>query len=333
MCRLTTETRTVMKGKYLNPKADLTFKKIFGEHPDLVMSLLNALLPLEEGKQIESVEYLTPELVPETPLRKNSIVDVRCHETGGRHFIVEMQMNWNDEFKQRVILNASKAVVKQLDQSEDYRLLQPVYSLNLINDTGFASAQDDFYHDYAIVNVAHTDRINEGLRFVFVELPKFFTSKQQGLNMPPPIALKKMAVLWLRFLTEIDKTTEEAPAELLDNPETCKALKILEKSAYTEKQLLAYEQFWDAVINERVAVEGGFKKGHAKGLAEGHAEGLAEGLAEGHAEGHAEGLEQGRVEGALNASFDNARRMKADAMPVELIAKYTGLTPDQIELL
>jgi hypothetical protein len=32
-----------MKGKYLNPKIDLTFKKIFGEHPDLVMSLLNAL--------------------------------------------------------------------------------------------------------------------------------------------------------------------------------------------------------------------------------------------------------------------------------------------------
>ncbi len=127
--------------------------------------------------------------------------------------------------------------------------------------------------------------------------------------MPPPIALKKMAVLWLRFLTEIDKTTEEAQAELLDNPETCKALKILEKSAYTEKQLLAYEQFWDAVINERVAVEGGFKKGRAEGLAE------------------------GRAEGALNASLDNARRMKADAMPVELIAKYTGLTPDQIEQL
>ena len=26
-------------GKYLNPKADLTFKKVFGEHEDLVMSL------------------------------------------------------------------------------------------------------------------------------------------------------------------------------------------------------------------------------------------------------------------------------------------------------
>ena len=49
-----------MSGKYLDPKADLTFKKIFGEHEDLVMSLLNALLPLDEGKQIEHVEFLPP---------------------------------------------------------------------------------------------------------------------------------------------------------------------------------------------------------------------------------------------------------------------------------
>ena len=66
-----------MKGKYLDPKADLTFKKVFGEHPDLVMSLLNALLPLDEGQQIEYVEYLPAELVPENPGKKNSIVDVR----------------------------------------------------------------------------------------------------------------------------------------------------------------------------------------------------------------------------------------------------------------
>ena len=37
-----------MRGKYLNPKADLIFKMVFGEHPDLVMSLLNALLPLPD---------------------------------------------------------------------------------------------------------------------------------------------------------------------------------------------------------------------------------------------------------------------------------------------
>ncbi len=277
-----------MKGKYLNPKADLTFKKVFGEHPDLVMSLLNALLPLEEGKQIEHVEYLTPEMVPENPGKKNSIVDVRCRETGGRHFIVEMQMNWNNEFQRRVILNAAKAVVKQLDKNEEYTLVQPVYALNLINDTGFESGPDEFYHDYAIVNVAHTDRIIEGLRFVFVELPKF---------KPQTIAERKMAVLWLRFLTEIDKDTEEAPAELLENPDTNKALKILEKSAYDEGQLYAYERFWDAVTTERVAVEGAYKKGRDE------------------------------------RTLEIARNMKANGLSAEIIAKTTGLTADEINKL
>lgn len=41
--------------RYLDPKADVTFKKVFGEHKNLVMSLLNALLPLDEDKKIESI--------------------------------------------------------------------------------------------------------------------------------------------------------------------------------------------------------------------------------------------------------------------------------------
>ena len=74
--------------KYLDPKADLTFKKVFGEHKDLVISFLNALLPFENPEEeIKSVEYLNPELVPMNPLRKDSIVDVRCKDGLGRQFI------------------------------------------------------------------------------------------------------------------------------------------------------------------------------------------------------------------------------------------------------
>ena len=304
-----------MQGKYLDPKADLTFKLIF-EHEDLLISLLNALLPLDEGKQIEHLEYLPAELVPENPGKKDSVVDVRCRETGGREFIVEMQLNWNNEFRQRVILNSAKAVVKQLETGEKYKLIQPVYSLNLINDTGFESDPDEFYHDYAIVDVAHTDRIIEGLRFVFIELPKF---------KPVTIKQKKMAVLWLRFLTEINAKTEEAPAELLENPDTAKALKILERSAYTEGQLIAYDRFWDAVYRERVFYDDGFKKGKIEGRDEGRAEGRAEGLAE--------GLAEGREKGEDKANRENAIRMKNDGMPAELIAKYTGLSMEVVNSL
>ena len=284
-----------MEGKYLDPKADLTFKLIF-EHEDLLISLLNALLPLDEGKQIEHLEYLPAELVPENPGKKNSVVDVRCHETGGRVFIVEMQLNWNNEFRQRVILNAAKAVVKQLEAGEKYKLIQPVYSLNLINDTGFDSDPDEFYHDYAIVDVAHTDRRIEGLRFIFIELPKF---------KPKSIAQRKMAVLWLRFLTEINTKTEEAPAELLANPDTAKALKILERSAYTEGQLIAYDRFWDAVYRERVFFDDGFNKGKL----------------------------EGRSEGRDERTLEIARNLKTMNYSGEDIAKATGLSVEEISRL
>jgi predicted transposase/invertase (TIGR01784 family) len=297
-----------MEGKYLDPKADLTFKLIF-EHEDLLISLLNALLPLDEGKQIEHLEYLPAELVPENPGKKggaqnfrvfwegdHSVVDVRCHETGGRVFIVEMQLNWNNEFRQRVILNAAKAVVKQLEAGEKYKLIQPVYSLNLINDTGFDSDPDEFYHDYAIVDVAHTDRRIEGLRFIFIELPKF---------KPKSIAQRKMAVLWLRFLTEINTKTEEAPAELLANPDTAKALKILERSAYTEGQLIAYDRFWDAVYRERVFFDDGFNKGKL----------------------------EGRSEGRDERTLEIARNLKTMNYSGEDIAKATGLSVEEISRL
>ena len=44
--------------KYLDPKADLTFKKIFGNHPARLISLLNALLPLDEDELIQQEQYL-----------------------------------------------------------------------------------------------------------------------------------------------------------------------------------------------------------------------------------------------------------------------------------
>ena len=309
-----------VRGKYLNPKADLTFKKIFGEHEELLMSLLNALLPLDEGKRIEHVEYLPAEMVPETPMKKDSIVDVRCRETGGRHFIVEMQMNWNNEYQNRVILNASKAVVKQLKAGEDYTLLQPVYSLNLINDVGFDAGPDEFYHDYAIVNVEHSDRIIEGLRFVFVELPKF---------KPQTIKEKKMAVLWLKFLTEIDEDTESVDADLLENPDTTQALQILEKAAYSDGEMLAYEKFWMSVVDERVIMEGKLKQGFKQGFDEGFDEGKEQGMAQ----GMEQGMKQGMAQGIEQANRDIARKMKLKGIPDEAIADITGMSIDDIHQL
>ena len=192
---------------YLDPKNDLMFKRIFGEHKHLCMSLLNSLLPLE--KPIVSIEYQTGELIPElVGVFRHTIVDVRCTDIDRRQFIVEMQLLWSESFKSRVLLNASKAYVKQLGKAEDFELLQPVYALNFVNEKFEKSPEmkDVYYHHYKIVNIKDTNNQIEGLEFVFVELPKF---------KPQNRAEQKLQDLWLRFLTEVNESTKEIPKELL----------------------------------------------------------------------------------------------------------------------
>ena len=260
--------------RYLDPKADLTFKKIFGRHPDLLISLLNALLPLADDEQIQSVEYLPTELVPELYEHKNSIVDVLCRDIRGRQFCVEMQMEWTLSFKQRVLFNASKLYVSQTQKAEHYSDLKPVYSLNLVND--YIDRDDPlFIHNYRIVHDRHSDNIIKGLHFTFIELPKF---------SPQTMLEKRMAVLWLRFLTEITGTTKEVPAELLDNPQINKALEEVEISAFTEEELRAYDKFWDSVRTEKSMLYDSRQKGIEEGVEKGRAEGRAEGMAKGRAE-------------------------------------------------
>ena len=300
--------------KYLDPKADMTFKKVFGEHEDLVISFLNALLPFEsEEEKIKSVEYL-PELVPLNPLKKDSIVDVRCRDSLGRQFIVEMQMMWTSEYKQRVLFNASKAYVSQLECGQDYDLLHPVYSLNMVNDV--YSDSEDYYHDYRIVEIAETNEVIEGLRFIFIELPKF-TPKNYGD--------KKMQVLWLRYLTEINSRTRTVPEELTSNPVINKAVVQLEVSAFSDAQLLGYDRFWDMVSTAKMQISSSRKEGFRRGHKEGLEAGMKEGLEKGIKEGKKEGVREERIK--------NARGMKAEGIADEIIARVTGLTPEEIAAL
>jgi len=255
--------------RYLDPKNDLTFKRIFGEHKHLCMSLLNSMLPLDNP--IVSIEYLPAELTPEIPEKKNSIVDVRCTDQVGRQFIVEMQMYWTDSFTSRVLFNASKAYVKQLDRGRNYELLQPVYALAFVNEIFETEKPNEYYHHYKVVNIKDTGKQIKGLEFVFIELPKF---------KPGNKGEKKLHELWLRFLTEIKDATREVPEELMQDIDTREALRYLEEGAYTDAEMYLYDKYWDVISTEKTLLSGKQREGLAKGLVEGRAEGLAEGKAE-----------------------------------------------------
>ena len=290
--------------KYLDPKAGLTFKKIFGNHPKRLISLLNALLPLSEEEQIHEIEYLPTELVPELEGHKNTIVDVLCTDAMGRNFCVEMQMEWSNAFKQRVLFNASKLYVSQAMKREKYSDLQPVYSLNLVNDI-FEHDTPEFIHNYRIVHDKDSNKVIEGLHFTFIELPKF---------TPHSIADKRMMVLWLRFLTEINANTQEIPSDLLRDPEIGKAVEELKITGFTDAELRAYDKFWDSVRVEKTLQYDSYQQGIEKGMEEGMKQGMA----------------KGEEVGKSQRSIEIAKNMLAKGMDEATIQEITGLTEDQI---
>ncbi len=321
-------------GKYLDPKADLTFKKIFGEHKRLVISLLNAMLPLKDDERVESIEYWPAEKIPDrTEAEKYSIVDVCCKDNKQREFIVEMQMTWTDSFKRRVLLNASKAYVAQTKKGDDYELLQPVYALNFVN-AEFMKNVGDYYHYYHIVHDKYTDEVIDGLQLIFVELPKF---------KPQTFSERKMQVLWLRFLTEINENTQEVPAELLENEEVSEALEIVERAAFNDAEMRAYDKFWDNVSvqktldNARKREIAAIKRDSEKAIAEAKAE-AEEAKAEAE-EAKAEAEEAKAEAEEANAklkqkNIDTARKLKdMNLMTTAQIAEVTGLSNAEIEAL
>lgn len=122
-----------------------------------------------------------------------------------------------------------------------------------------------------------------------------------------------MAVLWLKFLTQIDEDTTVVPQDLLDNPETSKALETVEEAAMTKSELLAYDDFWDKVGAERLLFIDSNKISREKGFAKGRA--------------------VGRQEGREEARAEMVRLMLAKGMSLDQIASLTDLSQEAVRAL
>ena len=282
--------------RYLDPKSDLVFKRVFGEHAHILRAFLNAVLPLPEGEKIVSLEYLSPEQVPEIPILKFSIVDVRCEDQLGRRFIVEMQMEWSEVFLKRFFFNTSKAYVQQLDKGEAFEYIQPVYGLCLLNDY-YDRNTEDYYHHFKILSVRDPKREIQGLQMVLIEIPKFKSLHAPGAETDQEI--------WLRYLQETGKH-EKGPEEIAAyTPEVKEALELAQVAAFSRGEMEAYDRYWDAVSTHKSLM-------NAK-------------LSEGIALGHSKGLEEGLAKGKALALQEAFQKMVASGIPAEQARSLLGM--------
>ena len=228
---------------------------------------------------------------------KRTIAAVKCTDAKGRVFVVEMQMNWTDQFKQRLLFGTSQAFVKQLQAGEEYKFLQPVYGLGLVAAI-YEKTTPEWYHHYQLVRRgdAENSDIIDHLQLVFIELPKFPVQSSSE---------KKLRLLWLRFLREIGQKTRIVSPDLLEVPEIAQAIELAEHAAYTPGELDLYDSYWDQVSREKTLISGKY----------------AEGLAEGRAEGKAE--ERSEI----------VKKLPAQGVAIEIVAASTGLSWEEIEAI
>lgn len=240
---------------YLDPKNDVTFRKVFGQNKRILISFLNALLPLKTNEEITEIEYANPELLPDAAVLKNTIVDIRCRDISGREFLVEMQLLWVEHFESRILFNACKAFSQQITKGANFNQLSTVYSLNIINQY-FSNQNSVWYHHYKLSHQSIKNQYINGIEFILIELPNF---------IPEKVSQNKLTLLWIRFLKEIKNKSTMIPQELLEVPEIAEAVEALKRTSYTQEELEKYDRYWDAVSTQKTMMSDAFSEGEVKG--------------------------------------------------------------------
>jgi len=230
----------------LDPKADLTFKRVFADHPHLLIDLLNSVLPIDYP--IKEIEYLPTELITSDPQDKLSIVDVKCVDQSGRKFIVEMQVAYISDLFKRLIYNASKVISKDLTRSQKFDQLNPVYMLCFL-DSIMDKQTDVWFHHYAISHKVLSNRTMTGVDWFFIELPKW--KKSINFNY------RHKRDLWLTFLSDPEKLNKMYSTKEIEKfEELSEALDLINASKYTEAQIRGIEHYLDTMRYNNSLLEG-----------------------------------------------------------------------------
>jgi predicted transposase/invertase (TIGR01784 family) len=253
--------------KIIDTKSDLAFKKVFGEKPHLLISLLNSFLPLPSP--IAEIQYINPEIIPDKTDGKNSIVDVHCVDNHGRSFIVEMQVARQSGFTKRILMNTAKVYSRQLSKSEQYSLAQPVYLLNLL-DHRLKPDESQWYHHYTFSNRNDNSDYIEEMQIILIELPKWRKLNKFDISKPQD--------RWLMYFTQPTLYDRLTPEEYARYSEIYEALESLESKNFTPEQIRGYELYIDSIRQYHTTMSIEREEGWKDGLEKGREEGMGIGL-------------------------------------------------------
>ena len=284
----------------MNPYTDFGFKLLFGTpvNKDLLIGFLNALFRGEQ--EITDVTYLNAEQLGRAEWDRKAVFDVYCENVKGERFIVEMQKARQKYFKDRSVFYSTFPIREQAKVGDwDYEL-KSVYTVGILNFV-FDEDKDDeeyYHHEVKLMDVGRKEVFYEKLTFIYLEMPKFRKREEE---------LETLFDKWMFVLKNL--------ATLLDRPAALqervfkRLFETAEIARFSESEIRDYEE-------------------SLKNLRD-----LGNVLNTAKEEGRKEGRKEGIEEGEKRKSMEMALRMREDGMPLEVIAKYTGLSVEEIQNL
>lgn len=172
-----------MLSKFLDPKNDIAFRKIFGseKNQDILIHFLNDMLIFKEKKPIKEVQFLKTVQDPDLAAQKTSIVDLMCTDEAGNRYIVEMQVAKEKGFIKRAQYYAAKAYGTQLKIKEKYQVLKEVIFLAIADFIMFPQ-KSSYKSDHVILDINSFEHDLKDFSFTFLEIEKFNKSIDELSN-------------------------------------------------------------------------------------------------------------------------------------------------------
>ncbi len=285
--------------KFIDPRIDFAFKKIFGSEDakDILISFLESLLGLEGDKRLKSVTIINPYLEPRIQVMKTSILDVKCRDFRNITYIVEMQMRKVRAFLKRIQYNASKAYVNQIAKAEDYPKLNQVIAVT-ITDFKLFDSFDHYVSCHICTEAESGQQLLKEIIFYFIELAKF-TKEYDELET----VLEKWT-WFIKWAGDTDTIPESLQEDVFSH-----AYEKARVANMTPEELEHYDKAGMDIADAKGAIE------------------LAKD------EGREEGRIEGKKEGEREKSLEIAAMLIKKGLEDEEIAAVTGLALDIVKNL
>ena len=289
-----------MLGKFLDPKNDIAFRKIFGteKNKDILIHFLNDVVKFDKGACIKDVTFLKTIQDPEIKAKKTSIVDILCTDQRGNRYIVEMQIAKEKGFAKRAQYYASKAYSSQLNIAGQYHTLKAVIFLAIADFVMFPK-KVDFQSDHVILDTKSYENDLKDFSFTFLELPKFTKTIDE---------LSNTVDMWCYFFKYAEETSQEDLHKLIEQEEIIgRAYEELDRYSWSEAELHDYDQ------------------------AEKYAGTYLASLEQKFDEGKIEGKLEGKIEGKLEGKVETAKALLKQGVAISIIQAATGLSEEEIK--